>query len=223
MAERAYTTGALLAASLVLVGVSAVESYGEVAPYFVSGFSTERRFLAISGDGYHAGRSLLSKDMILRDCLDVARTIYARAQPTARRTEFLRRCDDEAKSISLAMPAYTYPWLVQASVAAELGRFDDFTKALHRATYTAPNAHWAAVRRIELAEANLDGLDREAVVAYERDLRTLLDSDAGTRVLAQHYVRRPELQQQLTAIAETAPPELQRRFFNLVKQQASAR
>ena len=207
----------MLLVSLALTVVSAVEAYREISPYFVSGFSAERRFLAIAGDSYEAGNSLWSKDMLLRDCMEVSRSIYAKAQPATKRTSFLDACDHDARSMTLAMPGYARAWLVQAAVAAEQGRKDDFRSALRQAVRTAPNVHWLAERRSELAEANLDHLAPEDVAAYERDLETLLQGAQGTEVLAFWYARRPETRERLQRIVESAPPDLQARFLAEVR------
>lgn len=220
MAVRELTTGTVLATSLLLLGVSAFETYREVAPYTVSGFSDEHRYLAIAAGRYDAASSLWSKDMVLRDCLEVADTLYARAQPTARHDRFLDSCDRQARAIAGRMPAYARAHLVQAAIAAERGQDGRFREALARATAAAPNVHWLAEQRSELAEANFGRLDAAGIAAYERDLRTLLDSRSGADVLAYRYVSRPQLRERLAAIVETAPQELQRRFLTLVAKRA---
>ncbi len=192
-----------------------------MAPYTVSGFSDEHRYLAIAGGRYDAGNSIWSKDLVLRDCVEVAATFYARAQPTAKRNQFLDACDRQAKSIARNMPTYARAWLVQASIAAEQGRYGELRAALARATATAPNVHWLAQQRSELAGTYLSELDAGGVVAFEEDLRTLLDSQSGTQVLAYRFVHLPELRERLTRIVEGSPQELQQRFLSLVKEQTA--
>ena len=216
MVVRTRTTGALIVFSMVLVGISVLQAYGEISPYFVSGYSAERRFLAIVNDEYRPGGSLWSKEMFLRDCQDVSRTFYAMAQPTRKRQTFLQKCYDRAAAITTTMPAYSRAWLVQASAAAEMG-LPTFLSALRLASWTSPNAHWAAERRTDLAERYFDRLEPSDLVAFENDLRTLLDSESGTRVLARRYVVAPETRQRVSKVVSTSPPALQSRFINTLE------
>jgi hypothetical protein len=203
-------------ASATLLGTAALQAVGEVSPYVAVGYSAERRFAALSGGDYAAGDSLWSKDMVLRDCLEVGESLYAKVQPTARRAGFYASCLNQAQSMTREMPAYSRAWLAVAVAADGLGLSDQMADALHQSSLTAPHVHFLAERRVALAVRRWNGLDEQVQQALESDMRTLLDSSGGARALAVIYVDYPQHRERLTRIAEGAPADLQRRFLGEV-------
>jgi hypothetical protein len=203
--------------SAALLALGALQAVGEVSPYVAVGYSEERRFSALVAGDYEAGDSLWSKDMILRDCLEVGGSLYAKVQPTARRAGFFASCLRQAESITREMPAYSRVWLTVAVAAGGLGLNDQMADALRQSSLTAPNVHFLAERRVALAVTHWDTLGDGVRRTLEADMRALLNSAGGARALAAIYVNNPAHRERLTSMAEGAPANLQRRFLGEIE------
>jgi hypothetical protein len=208
-------------ASAALLAYGVVEAVGEVSPYLADGYSDEHRFSALAAGDYKAGDSVWSKDMVLRDCVQVGSSLYAKAQPTSRRAGFFAACLGQSQSIANEMPAYSRAWLTLAFAAAELGLNDQMADALRRSSLTAPNVHFLAERRIVLAVDHWAALGDEVRVVIEADMRTLLYSAGGSSALATTYVNNPSQRERIASIVEGAPVDLQRRFLREIERRIS--
>ena len=207
----------LSVASAALFVSGVIQAVGEVSPYVAVGYSEERRFSALVAGDYKAGDSLWSKDMLLRDCLEVGDSLYAKVQPTARRAGFFASCLKQAQSMTKEMPAYSRAWVTVGVAAGELGLNDQMADALGQSSLTAPNVHFLAERRVALAITHWDTLGDGVRRTLEADMRALLNSAGGTRALAAIYVNNPGQRERLTSIAERAPANIQRRFLGEIE------
>ena len=207
--------------ALLLMGLS--EAYSEIEPYFVSGQSTEQRFLAIASSQYLPGRSLWSKDIYLRDCLDVSDTVFAKAQPTARRNGFLKACGAAAAKISETMLVYALPRLVEASTANALQDHARFETSLVASSVLGPNDLWAAERRVRLALSYKEGLSGPGAAALDRDIIALLQANGGARSLAAIYLTFDQHRQHITDLASGVPQAEQQAFLGQVRALAADR
>jgi hypothetical protein len=210
------------AAGLALAAVALVEGFAEVTPYFVGGISPAQRFGAIVSGEFTPADSKWSRDLFLNDCLDVPRSIFALAQPTARRKLLLENCRKHARAIVASVPTLSSAWLVVASASADLGDFGTMRSALAKSTRSAPGLQWLADRRSRLAEQYAPELEATGRADHQSDLRVLVAGAQGADVLAQRYARHSELRELILAAAETAPAGQQRHFFDRVQAHMSA-
>jgi hypothetical protein len=195
---RHLSAAVLIAVSAALLGFSLANIRSELA--FWSSATDAARFAAIASGAMTPGTSLFAKDRYFSDCLDLPASLYARAQPSNRRTAFFAACAAAARNVTAAMPTYARAWLALA--VTDVG-------ALDRARATAPEVAWLADRRLLL------GLQHE--LEPTRDIAVLLASTAGTRALAAHYLAMPERRELFLSVAEQAPPDQQRRFLSAIK------
>jgi len=89
-------------------------------------------------------------------------------------------------------------------------------EALAKSKETGPNIQWLADRRTRLVEQHLEEVDEPTRLAYESDIAVMGAGELGVKILAQRYVRRPQLRNTYTSIFETLAPARQQAFFALV-------
>jgi len=204
-------------AGAALLAAGILQSAGEIAPYFTGGFSPAQRFGAVIVGTYEPGPSLPSKTLFFADCIEVPRSLFARAQPAKRRHAFDQRCHDAALAAAAEMPTFSDAWLVLASTSAALGDTDGLRSGLVASQRVAPDVHWLAEQRVALAAQNAAELDDPARAAYRADLTTLFDSRGGAEVLATRYLANHEEQELILEIGETVAPSMQQRFLDEVR------
>jgi len=199
-----------------LLAAGFLGSVGEIAPYFTGGLSAAQRFGAVIAGSYEPGGSRLSKSLIFADCLEVPRSLFARAQPPLRRKAFEQRCYQLARIATSESPTFSEAWLVLASTAAALDDVGEFRSGLVASQRTAPDVHWLAEQRIALAARYIDQLDDAAKAAYRLDLTSLFDSSGGAEVLATRYLANPGERELILEIGETVQVSMQQRFLDKV-------
>lgn len=213
MAASKQTAIAIAVAGAILAMVSFVEAYGEVTPYLAAGVADPERFNALISGAYAPADSKWSRDLYVQDCLDVPSTIYGLAQPTSARKRLLLNCRDNARRIVEAAPTMSNAWLALAVTSAELRDYAAMRQALAMSTLTAPNLQWLADRRSRLAEEYPVEIDDPNRASYESDIAVLASGELGAAVLAQRYMRSPQLRDTYTRILETLPPAGQSAFL----------
>jgi hypothetical protein len=197
---------------------SVIFAYSEVSPYFMAGFSSERRFVSIGSGQYVMGGSLWSKDLVFRDCLADSSSLFSKTQPGLQRLNFLTACLSQARKATDEMPQYARGWLVAAAIDIELQHPEAFLADLAMATRTAPSVHWLAERRSELAERHFAILDAEALANLDADTLVMMQSDPGRLALAKRYFQRPASRDRLQSVIGAAPPAAQADFVAKFKQ-----
>ena len=217
MAGRNRTEIVFVVAGAALLAAGMLQSAGEIAPYFNGGFNQAQRFGAVVAGSYEPGASLSSKTLFLADCLDVPRSLFAKAQPARRRHAFDQACYDVARIAAAEMPTYSDAWLVLASTSIALGDVEGFRTGLVASQRVAPDVRWLNEQRVALDAQYADKLDDAARAAYRSDLTALFDSPGGARVLATHYLANQAEQELIIEIGETVPPNMQRRFLDRVR------
>lgn len=222
VAASKSTTVAIAGAGALLALVSMAQAFGEIVPYFASGVGDQQKFSAIVSGAFQPASSKWSRDLYLDDCLDVPRTIYALAQPTAIRQRMLVACRENARKVLQTTPNASNAWLVLATTSAALKDFATMRSALAMSKRTAPNLQWLADRRSQLAEANATELDDAGRADYEHDLTVLASGYLGVAVLAQRYVRSDELRETYLRILDAASPEQKQRFLARVKSEMAS-
>lgn len=223
MAGRTPTAIVLIVVGAALAGFGLSESGAEFSPYLVAGYATKERFAAISADLVEPGDSRWSKDLIVEDCLRIAGSLFARAQPPARRAAFLDNCRRHASGMTSEMPTYSAGWLAKSVASALLSDFPDFNQSLIASQMSAPSVGWLLEQRVNLAVGHRDYLSTEATTAYHADLMALFSTDKGRSVLASLYVAHSEERDTIIGIGEQAPVAAQQDFLDRVRQLVSAR
>jgi hypothetical protein len=210
------------ACGLALAVLALPQLLSEVKPYFVSDLSPASRLVAITTGDYVYGKSLVSKDMYLRDCLDLIGSAFGKAQPTVVRRRLLEACGVEAGHISELMPAFGLAKLVVAS-ASDPKKPTDFDAALTSAQVLAPNDFGQAEKRLRLGFSRGSDLSEIGQSALDRDIVALLGTDGGARSLAAIFVAFEGQRARITGLAEGAPADQQVRFVSRVREIAETR
>jgi hypothetical protein len=205
-------------AGVGLLAAGFLASVGEITPYFTGGFGTAQRFGAVVAGSYQPGESRFSKSLFFADCLDVPRSLFAKAQPPIRRHAFEQRCNEFARVATAQMPTYSEAWLVLSSTAVALDDLDGFRAGFAASQRTGADVHWLSEQRVALAAQHMDQLDDPAKAAYRLDLTSLFDSRGGVEVLATRYLANPGEQQIILEVGETVPASMQQRFLDKVRE-----
>jgi hypothetical protein len=205
-------------AGAALLAAGLVQSAGEIAPYFSGGFGAAQRFAAVVSGTYKPGASLSSKAIFFADCLAVAVSLFAKAQPPTRRLAFEQHCHDAARVTAAEMPTYSDAWLVLASTSVALDDPEGFRRGLVASHTVAADVRWLSAQRVALAAPNADLLDDPTRTVYRADLTSLFDSDGGAEVLAARYLANRDEQELILEVGETLPSAFQKRFLNKVRE-----
>ena len=219
MAASRLTAITIAASGAVLAVTALTQVVAEVTPYFVGGVSPAQRFAVIASGDFAPAGSRWSRELFLNDCIDVPRTIYALAQPSARRQSFLENCRKHAEAIVAAAPTASSAWLVVAASSADLDDMHAMLPALTMSGRTAPALEWLADRRSRLAEQHFEQLDQTALSRYRDDIAVLATGRQGVAVLAQRYARSADRRDIYTQAIEDTGSWQQHRFVALVRQE----
>jgi hypothetical protein len=212
----------MAAAGAVLAAVSAVQAFGEIVPYFASGVGDRQKFEAIVTGAFEPATSRWSRDLYLDDCMEVPRSFYALAQPTAMRQRMLVACNANARQVVQSTPNASNAWVVLAATSAELDDFATMRTALAMSKRTGPNLQWLADRRTRVAEAYTAELDAAARADYESDIAVLASSHLGRSLLAQRYARNEALRDTYIRVLDAAPAEQKRSFLSAVRKELAS-
>ncbi len=218
MAGPNLSAAVFVIAGGVLLTAGVLASVREIAPYSIGGVSVAQRFGAVVAGSYGLGESRLSKRLFFADCIEVAGSVFAKAQPALRRDAFEKRCYELARAATSDMPTFSEAWLALATAAATLNDVSEFRAGLVASQRTAPDVRWLAEQRVALAARHIDQLDDAAKAAYRLDITALFDSSGGPEVLARRYLANPREQQLILDIGETVPGSMQQRFLDKVRE-----
>ena len=202
----------------ILACAGVVETSREAGPYFNAGVRDEQRFGAVIAGNYLPGASIMSKNLVMSDCLTIPKTVFARVQPTSRRLDFATRCLQIARAVVAESPTFSAGWLALATAAGALDDLTGLSAGLVASQRTGADVHWLSERRIALAAEHMDQLDDTAKATYRLDVASLFDSRGGAEVLARRYLANPAEQEAIVSIGETVPAALQQRFLEKVRE-----
>lgn len=222
LAGFTFTNVFIGACGLALAALAWPQLVGEVKPYFVSDLSQASRLVAITSGEYLYGKSLVSKDMFLRDCLELMGSAFGKAQPTSVRQRLLATCGTEAGKVGKLMPAFGLAELVVAS-ASDPKNSTKFDAALVAAQRLAPNDFGQAEKRLRLGFSRADELSEQGQAALDRDITALLGTDGGARSLAAIFVAFEGQRTRISALAAEVPSDQQVRFVARVREIAETR
>lgn len=200
-------------AALVLAALSLVTMSGELRA------SRQAAMLPAASSEPFFGLSNRSATITLERCEDQLALPALRLQPTPAWRAALEACEAQAHFVITRWPTDARAWLLVATTTGELGDAAGSAAALERSRQLAPAVQWLAERRLTLADkaAVLPGYD------YAADVLSLLDSDAGARVLAMAWVRGDAARRdRIEGAAEKAGPALQQRLLDKIREQTAA-
>ena len=92
---------------------------------------------------------------------------------------------------------------------------------LAQSARAAPRQGWLAQRRFALARTLPEEARRSARGLLPSDIPVLLSTEAGARLVAQTYLRRPALRPGIARAAKRAEPDLQARLAYQLRRQVS--
>ena len=88
---------------------------------------------------------------------------------------------------------------------------------LHTSQATGKASQWVAEQRVALAEYYREHLDERVLAGNDADLEMLVRSQRGIGSIATRYVNDPAFRERITAIVETMPEDIQRRFIGVLR------
>lgn len=211
---------AVLGAATFFSGIAL--TYAELAPPLELSTSVAGRFQVFLTQQAALPVAEASKAEQIQECHEVAKSVFARAQPRGRRESLFEACNAIALETVSAAPTMAVAWAVAASTAVELGRVDAFNANLLASIKVAPQEQWLAKVRVDLIEDNF-AIAGDALRAAETgQIKVLVQSRLGIGGMAQRYINEPDFRERVTSAVETLPADDQRRFLSEVGAAARA-
>lgn len=159
------------------------------------------------------GLSLRSESTLIKQCEDAVASTQMRIAPTDDWRRLLHICQAQARFATARWPTDARAWLLDANVSALLGDVAWSSEALERSQQLAPFVQWLASRRLELAGDNPQGN-----YSYQRDILALLESDIGSRVVADLWLKGDAARRdRIEAAALESRPELQQHLLDKIR------
>lgn len=205
---------ALLAAAATALG--GWVSYKEGVPFFVE--RQDGRFVSLENATAEPGLATASWQEVLIECARSLRSLTHEAASTA---GVVPLCREIATDIVASAPTSALGWYVGAAAAAAAQDWSAFNKDLQASYLTAKSEMWVARWRVPLAERNFAQLEPAVLALHEDDLRLMVGSWMGVRVVAAFYAANPAFRERITAIVETMTAEDQSRFLSSLRVRAN--
>lgn len=193
----------------------------EAAQYLVTGTKIER-IAALPDTPPFPGLALSTRQDNLRDC------VYALNRRSSLQVRFISetfseslpaRCSAMALDAVEQMPTYSYGWYALAYTDALMNDWTAMNEHLYLAQQTGQASQWVAEQRVALAETYRPHLDERTLAGNDTDLTLLVRSQRGIGSIAARYIGDPAFRERITAIVETMPEDIQRRFIGVLRYQ----
>ena len=207
-ARRALARGGWIAAGMALAIAS--------VPVLVLEGARPSNALSQSGGTERPlfGLSLRSASAVLKRCEDAIASADMRLRPTLEWRALLLSCQAQAGFATARWPTDARAWLLDANMSALLGEVPRFSMALERSQDLAPFVQWLASRRIALA----DSTGPQGGYSYLRDILALLESDIGSRVVADLWLKGDAARRErIEAAALESRADLQQRLLAKIR------
>ncbi|WP_438750871.1 hypothetical protein [Pararhizobium sp. O133] len=172
----------------------------------------------LAGEDFVFGLSSYSKLTVMSDCFRLVLSYGDIDMVDETVRGVVSRCADRAADIVETTPTDSFAWLVRAAASVRLAANEDFNIALQNSQLTGPNEQWIARFRVNLAENYFSALNPRSLKSEEADLRLLVSSEKGIKLIAKRYISNPDFRARITAVVETMPPRRQAVFLKVVKQ-----
>lgn len=210
----------------VILAVSGAWVAGrEASAYLVPGANSFERIVALGQDPEAPGMALSTRDFALRDCVRaVTRThsLEARYLPADVLEALPDNCLAMANDLLSEVPSHSYAWYAGAAALAAMQDWGGMNQYLRRSQASGPTEQWIATERVALGERFSAHLEPATVAAQDADLRILVFSSRGVRLMARHYIANAAFRERITAIVETMTDAQQRRFLNVLRGQVAS-
>lgn len=193
----------------------------EAAQYLVTGTRIER-IAALPGEPPFPGLALSTRQDNLRDCvytLNRRSSLQVRYISETFSETLPARCSAMALDAVEHMPTYSYGWYTLAYTDALMGDWAAMNEHLHLAQQTGQASQWVAEQRVALAETYRTHLDERTLDGNDTDLALLVRSQRGIGSITTRYINNPAFRERITAIVETMPDDIQRRFIGVLRYQ----
>lgn len=210
----------LIVTALILGSSGAYLVAREMAPFEFSFAPRSEIFERLVSTPAPVPPSIFGANVALEICDETMSRLSFQLAPTARRTAVANSCLTSAQQALSGAPSLSYGHFVAAIAHFALDDTDAALLALERSQSLGPNEQWIAERRVSLAERHYDDLQNYARTGHLADLALLAQSRRGIRTIAARYVANPDFRERVTAVVETLPVEIQRRFVSIVRAEA---
>ncbi|MEK1929693.1 MAG: hypothetical protein AAAC47_07860 [Pararhizobium sp.] len=177
---------------------------------------------ALTPDGFadedfDFGLSSYSKTLVMKDCFRIVLAYSDIDMIDEAVRDVVSKCANRAAEIVATTPTDSFAWLARAAASVRLLAKDEFNAALRQSQLAGPNEQWIARFRVNLAETYFPQLSAETVKSEAADLKLLVSSERGVKLIAERYVSNPDFRARIAAIVETMPQDRQIVFLRNVK------
>lgn len=210
----------LIVIALILGSSGAYLVAREMAPFDFSFAPRSEIFERLASEPAPVPPSIFGTNVALEICDETMSRLSFQLAPTERKSAVAISCLETAQYALSGAPSLSYGHFVASIAHFALGNAEPALLALERSQALGPNEQWIAERRVGLAEVHYDALGDYAGAGHLADLGLLAQSRRGIRSIAARYVANPQFRERVTAVVETLPVEIQRRFVSIVRTEA---
>ncbi len=166
--------------------------------------------------------SIEGKYLAMDSCEESLAVNMAAAMLTDAYNATAQACLDQADAILSQSPSFAIAHLVRATALDALdGDRADVRAAVLASAATAPGSAWMALDRLRIMIPEFEAADPDLRGVMAQDVMMAALAADGAPVLAELYVRHPEIRTFVTEVVETLEPRVQRRFITAVRGAAS--
>lgn len=135
---------------------------------------------------------------------------------------FYFRCPPPLLDVVYDGPIDAFGWCVAADASAALGDATAYILYLKECRRAAPDELWLATIRFQMTASNVGLQDDMELLELDRDISVMLRSQIGRTILAETYVRSPQLQQIILQTATGSPIYSKKAFISAVRKAATS-
>lgn len=187
-----------------------------------AGYSQATRVQAMERGQPRAALSLDSQRRVLLLCRNVISHPDFATATQAQQTAVTAHCTQQVDRAHAGMPSDGYPLTEQANLLRLGGQVEQMLTAVARARALAPNEMWQAELRYRLVQPFEWIMTPAEYEGQNADLRVMVQSRNGMRLLARRYLQDRNFRARITGIVETLSDEDQRRFLYNIRVAAEA-
>ncbi len=182
-------------------------------------FSAPKSTVALRGASViSTGMSLRAQQYVLLACDRSLSPPISQFQPNKDLLAMASGCDKIAKGVIKWMPTHGFAYLIAARAALLNQDPKNREKFLALSQSFSPYEGWLAERRFSLLAEQPGAQLNQPAAFVKSDIATLLATQSGAELLANHYIRRPQTRAVLSNVALQATAQNQTRFLNQLHQ-----
>ncbi len=206
---------------LTLLAASAFVVFQEGNWVFLDTQDLDRRVEATIDGQRLPGLSSVAQFRYLRDCYDDAR--FRLGVQSTRGDALVSACRQGSAEATLATPASSFAWYVDAVLAFLDGDFAGYNASLLRSYQTGMREMWISTQRFRFVEDFFFVLDDGLKDFHQQEMRAMAFTFAGAKVLADLYISRPSSRERILASVEGLDADKQKWFLAAVQGKAFSR